>query len=41
VSPLQEIKLPISHLNARDQAVLAAELFAMDLKILIAESARL
>jgi hypothetical protein len=41
VSTLQEIKAAISHLNARDQTVLAAELFAMDFKILIAENARL
>jgi hypothetical protein len=32
MSTLQEIKTAISHLNAHDQAVLAAELFAMDLE---------
>ena len=31
MSTLQEIKTAISHLNAHDQAVLVAELFAMDL----------
>jgi predicted transcriptional regulator len=32
MSTLQEIKTAISHLNAHDQAVLTAELFAMDLE---------
>jgi predicted transcriptional regulator len=32
MSTLQEIKTAISHLNAHDQAVLAAELFAMNIE---------
>jgi len=32
VSTLQEIKSAITHLNARDKALLAAELFAMNVK---------
>jgi len=32
MSTLPEIKTALSHLNARDQAMLAAELFAMDLE---------
>jgi len=32
MSTLQEIKTAISHLNAQDKALLAAELFAMDMR---------